>query len=300
MAGWAVSIVITRIDIADIDEFQTFLDAYPFCLFERLDRSRRNVCKFGEWEESGDVPRRELAEVLMNPSGDRPQILWAVIPCGDNIGDCLDVQIPFIFRQLSHIENTLYVLDIDQTSIEFVGEALQIHAIHVQIRSDHVQSFGGDIAIGDIYGSKSVCLCQFGAVEGILKPDRRLIVGPGYALASILERELHGLLRTHLTPGISRNLRTISERNFPILTEGTPEIASKSSERETLRTGKIVVHRFLLDRISGHRGDDTIYRGVDYPAPVHPGEAQPYLAIRDITPPLADVALRPIVGKLVE
>ena len=122
-------------------------------------------------------------------------MLVIIIHGGDDVGDHFNVHMPFVFSPLGNLENLSPAGYFSQCLVEIVREALDVNAPGIQIGTDGIQSLRRGVAVGYIDGVKVVLLGEPGGVEGIFKPDGRLIVCPGYALAVVLFRQFYGCLR---------------------------------------------------------------------------------------------------------
>src|SRR5205814_5978603 len=127
----------------------------------------------------------------------------------------------------------------------------------------------------------------------VLRPDRRLVIGEGYARRAIVDRRQHHLLgcemrRVHL---IGFRLR-----NVPILAKETAHIAAGGSHGEHKRVGEKMIERLLLDRINLKSCGPAITELQEAASFILANETEAGLAFAYVAVTLTKIAVQPAVG----
>ena len=148
-------------------------------------------------------------------------------------------------------------------AIELVGEALQIDVGGVHRFVERRPGGLGDIAGGDRHGLDAQGMARLGRVDGVFRPDDRIVVGKGDAAAA----EPRGGGGDGLGLGLfAGRLNVAAPRHGPILAELAAQVAARRAEREDRRAGIELVERFLFDRIDAEAGAAAVGGRNDRPS----------------------------------
>ncbi len=177
--------------------------------------------------------------------------------------------------------------------VKLVIERFDINVSRIQIWRNRVQRILTHISIGYVNRVQASFLRQFSGVICVLKPDGRLVVCPGDALAAILLRQFDRFLERDF---LSRFFSYVRSRNSVILTVLAPKIAAHGSKRKSHRPGIKMEQRLFLDWVNVNRRYGVVYQRVKFAAMILPDAAYALFPLEDCALMSAGIAFHaPIV-----
>ena len=174
-----------------------------------------------------------------------------------------------------------------QFPIKVLREAFEIDVRRVHHLKQRLACQGRDITGGDRHGLHARGTAGLGAIDRILGPDHRVVVGEGHALATQLPgRTGHGFRIGPLAQGI--DFPRLGD--FPVLAELAPQVAARRAEGKH-RTSRIeMIQRLLFDRIDAEARTAAVGRRDHLPVEILADEAESPLALGQRAAPRAKIA----------
>ena len=123
--------------------------------------------------------------------------------------------------------------------------------------AEHVERLVGDVAVGDHDRVQPVLVGDLGAVEDVLEPDGRLVVGPGHAAAPVVVGE-DGEVADGERAQVAGDRRRVGVGDLPVLAVTAGEVAADAAQGQHRRAGEEVVQRLLLDGVGGDAADAPV------------------------------------------
>ena len=176
--------------------------------------------------------------------------------------------------------------------VKVVGEGLEVDVGGVHGGEEVFPGAGIDIARGDGDVADAPGAAGVGGVDGILQEDHRVVVGIGHAATAQFGGATgDGLRRSAHGQGV--NLTGFA--HVPILTELAGEVTAGGPEGKDWGAGEKMIEGLLFDGIDAEAAGASV-AGEDHRALVAGAdEAEPGLALLDMTVAGAEVALDPAV-----
>ncbi len=140
------------VQVAHIDEAKTGLLPDAVGAFKCCHRRRRQTLQLVLWIEPRHMPGSELAHAVFDPVSDALELGIIVVHGGDDVGDYLDMHLPFLLCSLCYLEDTAPLGYLGQFHVERIGETFDINSPGIEIRTDGIQCLWRGVAVGYIDG----------------------------------------------------------------------------------------------------------------------------------------------------
>ncbi len=204
--------------------------------------------------ESGKVNRDLVSKVVQDPVAHATHLVVGVIFIRDQeVGD-LKPGVAFLLDPDQGIQHRLHVGERDQP-VEVLVETLQVHIGGVHGVEEWRPGLRRDIASRHGHRFDSLSPAGTGGIDGILRPDHRVVVGKGDAAAFQCAGGRGDHLRRCL---LAQSLDLSRLGDIPVLTELASQVAAGRAEGEDAGAGEEVVEWLLLDRVDAEAGTAAI------------------------------------------
>jgi len=143
--------------------------------------------------------------------------------------------------------------------IEAVAERFDVDVCRVKIRADLLPSIQAHVPVRHVDVVEALLVCELCSVVAELEPYCGFDVCVGDALAVVALRQLDHALGSDF---IASNGFDVCLRDGPVLAVAARKVAADGAYGEGSAPWPEVVERLFLDRVCGHRCDDSINLGV--------------------------------------
>lgn len=259
-----------RENVAFVDVVQADFASDGTGAMEGGGRSSRLVAKFEIGMESGEVERDVGAEMREDPFGELASFCGIVVESGNHeIGE-FEPHGGFVLEPLESLEDGLEVGERD-LAIEIFGERFEVHIGGIDVVVDVVESFAGDVAVGDHDGFQAVKFGGFANVDDVFAPDGGLVVGEGDGVAPVLEGKLGDVFGRDVA---RVNLIVMGFGNVPVLAEEAAHIAARSAHAEDAGAGQEMIEGLFLDGVNLESGGSAVAEVEEFSVLIDTDEAE--------------------------
>src|SRR3989454_741008 len=274
-ASWTIR-VLERMarDVPDVDVLQAFLLRDGAVLLERLDGCPRELHHLVVRVEPQEVDRGVGAEVVVDPFRQFPGGVEVVAHLRDDQVRDLDVDLLRVSGVEERLEDRIRVRDVDVLPDEVrLAGSFEVYRDAVEELRHFGDGLRGVVTVRHEDVQQACLASHHSDVSCEFDEDGRLVVGVREALTSLLQGHADDVLWLDLNDFDLAALGDVC-----VLAVPAKPVTARRCNAEDLRSGTVVCHGFLFDRVHVAR---------DHPA-VH---VQPELAlVHAANPAQADLA----------
>jgi hypothetical protein len=242
--------------------------------------------------ECGEMQRNVWAQVQQNPVSELSRFFRVVVQRGNHQVRNFKPHGRFIFQPLESFQDWREVRQ-RGFAVEGFGEGFQVDVGCVDVVVDVVESFVGDVAVGDHDGFQAVLFRGLADIDDVLAPNGGLVVGEGDGVAAVLQGEQRNVLWGHL---LRVHLVLMGLGDIPVLAEEAAHVASGGAHAENTRARQEMVQRFFFDGVNLKSGEGAVAEAEEFAALIDADEAEASLAGAQMAVTGAEVAVNSIVG----